>query len=599
MSNLKRPLTPTETTDKVAKKTRISKTFAPNKIATAEAAAAVDANLPLAQLNDVMEKTVKKPQKGDSVVYWMRLADLRIHDNRALSRASEYATKQDIPLIALFVLSPQDYIAHDRSARRVDFTLRNLVILKESLSKLKIPLHVTSHSPRRNIPSFVLGWCETYGARALFANIEYEVDELRRDIQTCKLAIPKGIQVNLFHNKCVIEPGVLFTKQGKAYAVYSPYQRNWIATLNANLPYYLEECPMPTGNAGSVRSSEKFASLFDSPIPETVEGFELEDGDRRKMCEVHPAGEEVAGKLLDVFLHTKSRSSQLGAVNPLADGSQKANAQTRILNYGKDRDRVDKDTTSRLSVYLSSGVLSVRECVRATMRMQKSKKVDGGRDTGIGRWVQEIAWRDFYTNIVASFPRVSMGRPYLEKFASVVWENHQAPQESGTGRRGQDSDDAEVVKRWKDGKTGVPIVDATMRCINEMGWVHNRVRMITAMYLTKDLMIDWRVGERYFMQKLIDGDLASNNGGWQWSASTGVDPCPYFRIFNPHTQSGKADPTGEFIRHWVPELRPLRGPDLHNPSESAANKLGYPLPMVIHSEARERALRRYGNPGEE
>jgi len=130
------------------------------------------------------------------------------------------------------------------------------------------------------------------------------------------------------------------------------------------------------------------------------------------------------------------------------------------------------------------------------MVMHKAKKVDGEKSSGIGRWIQELAWRDFYTNILASFPRVSMGRPYLEKFSKVVWENHQAPQESGVGRAGQSEDDVEMLKRWKQGRTGVPIVDATMRCINEMGWVHNRARMITAMYLTKDLMIDWRVGER-------------------------------------------------------------------------------------------------------
>ena len=149
----------------------------------------------------------------------------------------------------------------------------------------------------------------------------------------------------------------------------------------------------------------------------------------------------------------------------------------------------------KVSVYLSSGVISIRECVRLTLQTFDTKKVDGSTQSGIGRWIQEIAWRDFYTNIVASFPRVSMGRPFIEKYSKVVWENHEAPQESGVGRQGQGQDTA-AVNRWKEGKTGVPIVDAAMRCINEMGWVHNRARMISAMYLTKDLMIDWRVGER-------------------------------------------------------------------------------------------------------
>jgi len=232
------------------------------------------------------------------------------------------------------------------------------------------------------------------------------------------------------------------------------------------------------------------------------------------------------------------------------------------------------------------------------MLLLKADKVDGGRTSGIGRWVQELAWRDFYTCVLVGFPRISMGRPFLEKFSAVVWEDHQVPADS-TRTSGEGEADSEMLKKWKEGKTGVPIVDATMRCLKEMGWVHNRMRMITAMFLTKDLMIDWRVGERYFMEQLIDGDLASNNGGWQWSASTGVDPCPYFRIFNPYTQSQKADPTGDFIRHWVPELSKLRGPDLHNPSASTADKLGYPQPIVNHAESRERALRRYKNPGEQ
>lgn len=140
-------------------------------------------------------------------------------------------------------------------------------------------------------------------------------------------------------------------------------------------------------------------------------------------------------------------------------------------------------------------MISIRQCIRVTMRRFNLKKVNVERASGIGKWMQEIAWRDFYTNIIASFPRVCMGRPFLEKYSKVVWENHQAPQESGVGQRGQ-GEDAEALGRWKEGKTGVPIVDAAMRCMNEMGWAHNRARMITAMYLTKDLMIDWRVGER-------------------------------------------------------------------------------------------------------
>jgi len=228
-------------------------------------------------------------------------------------------------------------------------------------------------------------------------------------------------------------------------------------------------------------------------------------------------------------------------------------------------------------------VISARACVRATTELS-ANKIDVSRDTGIGRWNQEIAWRDFYTHVLALFPRVSMGRPFQEKMANIKWESE--------NRDGH-------LQAWKDGRTGVPIVDAGMRQAQAMGWMHNRVRMIAAMYLTKDLMIDWRLGEKHFMEILIDGDLASNNGGWQWSASTGVDPAPYFRIFNPYTQSQKVDPTGEYIRAFVPELAKVRGEEIHNPPAGVADKLGYPRALVDHGEARKRAIRRYKNPGEE
>ncbi|RDB22583.1 Deoxyribodipyrimidine photo-lyase [Hypsizygus marmoreus] len=569
--------------------------FLPNKIATAEAAAAVDADPPLPKLLKAVEHSLNEPTKGESIVYWMRMGDLRISDNRALAMASAQAEREGIPLIVLFVLSPQDYIAHDRSARRIDFTLRSLAQIKTELAVLHIPLRIVTHTPRRTLPSCVVELTTGLGCTRLYANIEYEVDELRRDIKICEIAKRDGLKPTFVHNKCIVEPGIIFTKEHKTYTVYSPYQRNWLTVLNANIPYYLEDCPRPHANLDSIHTSNEFAPLFMTPVPQAIPGFELDDADMRRMEEVWPAGENVAHEILQRFLHSKSRQSQLGAVNPLTPGAEESTKANRLINYDRDRDRADRDTTSRLSVYLSAGVLSVRACVRATMDLLKTDKVDGGRTSGVGRWVQELAWRDFYTCILAGFPRVSMGRPFLEKFSAVVWEDHQVP--VGAARSGVDQD-AEALKRWKEGQTGVPIVDAAMRCLNEMGWVHNRMRMITAMFLTKDLMIDWRVGERYFMEQLIDGDLASNNGGWQWSASTGVDPCPYFRIFNPYTQSLKADPTGEFIRHWVPELRKLKGPDLHNPPASVADKLGYARAVVRHDEARHRALRRFKNPGE-
>ncbi|KAL5636670.1 hypothetical protein ACGC1H_000583 [Rhizoctonia solani] len=304
------------------------------------------------------------------------------------------------------------------------------------------------------------------------------------------------------------------------------------------------------------------------------------------MIKLYPAGEDAAHQVLERFLYTKSRGSQLADASPLAPDAETSSNHSRIQDYMNNRDHADADTTSRISPYLSSGVISSRECVRGAMKILGVKRVDAGKTNGPGVWVSEIAWRDFYTHVMAAFPRVSMGRPFQEKFADVKWETNAAH-----------------LKAWKEGMTGVPIVDAALRQANTQGWMHNRSRMIAAMYLTKDLMLDWRLGEKYFMEQFIDGDLASNNGGWQWSASTGTDPQPYFRIFNPYTQSEKADPSGNYIKYFVPELKGLSGKALHDPhshlSPSEFKKLGYPKPIVDHKESRERALRRYKNPGEE
>ncbi|EMD40791.1 hypothetical protein CERSUDRAFT_149213 [Gelatoporia subvermispora B] len=563
--------------------------FLPRKIATAEAAAKTDSDPPFKQLLSAVMANVKNPPRGDSVIYWMRMQDLRITDNRALAQASAQSQENNVPLLALFVLSPQDYIAHDRGARRIDFMLRNLRELKASLADVNIPLYVTSHAPRRTLPEFILSLLKKWNASHLFANIEHEVDELRRDIRVCQLAKESNIACAFVNDKCVIAPGEVTTKDGRGYTVYSPWLRAWLPHLTPKSGEDpLAAAARPAANPKSIYQNKIFGELFSIPVPEEVEGFALEDADEKERLSIcWPAGEDAAHKILERFLYTMARYAQLGAVDPLSEGAdsptKNPEKNTRIGKYKDVRDRVDADTTSRLSPYLASGIISARQCIRATLELSgnKNQVVDASRDTGVGRWVQEIAWRDFYTHILALYPRVSMGRPFLEKFAGVKWETNE-----------------EHLQAWKEGRTGVPIVDAAMRQGLTMGWMHNRMRMTTAMYLVKDLMIDWRLGEKHFMEMFVDGDLASNNGGWQWSASTGVDPAPYFRIFNPYSQSQKADPTGDYIRYFVPELAKVRGPEIHNPPPTLADKLGYPRPLVEHAEARQRAIRRYKTPGQ-
>ncbi|KAG8881219.1 hypothetical protein FRB97_009788 [Tulasnella sp. 331] len=559
----------------------------PGIVATAHAAAQVDASPPLVQLNKVIErhrKQLRADSNGDAIVYWMRMEDLRIVDNRALAAASECAVKNSLPLVVMFCFSTGDYKAHDRSPRRIDFVLRNLKYITQKLNDMDIPLHTFIHQKRKTVPEKVVELLRGWNAQDVFANIEYEVDELRRDLKLLELCNGAGIGCNLFHDRCLVTPGEVLTKGGKMPMVYTPWMKNWTSVIQAK-PELLREAASPLPNKPNVRTHPTFATLFQTPIPDVIPGFEC--ADVPQMEKLYPAGSDAAEEILDLFFTTKSRKSQVGDKSPLEPGAEVTSNKSRIMEYADQRDRADVDGTSRISPYLAAGVISARQCVRKLLKV-KGGEFKTGKDSGFSVWIQELGWRDFYTHIMAAFPRVSMGRPFQEKYADVFWE---------------EDVDGDVLQRWKDGKTGYPIVDAAMRQCNTQGYMHNRCRMIAAMFLTKDLMLDWRLGERYFMQNFVDGDLASNDGGWQWVASTGTDASPYFRIFNPLLQSEKTDPDGSYIRHFVPELKHLKGKYVHDPygtlPKNEFKKLGYPEPIVDHKFAKERAIRRFKTVGAE
>jgi deoxyribodipyrimidine photo-lyase len=249
-----------------------------------------------------------------------------------------------------------------------------------------------------------------------------------------------------------------------------------------------------------------------------------------------------------------------------------------VDGYASQRDRMDLDGTSGLSPYLRFGLLSVGRL--ASVNHQSDKPISEGRKS----WLNELIWRDFYHSILFNFPFV-IHEAFQPKFRHIPWRD--APRD---------------LQAWKDGLTGYPVVDATMRQLKVTGWMHNRARMITASFLTKDLLINWQEGERWFMDQLVDGDPAANNGGWQWAAGTGTDAAPYFRIFNPVLQGKRFDPLGAYIRRWVPELRNLPDHYIHEPwtippleQASLGISIGrdYPLPIVDHSIVRERALAAY------
>ncbi|QGX39118.1 deoxyribodipyrimidine photo-lyase [Permianibacter aggregans] len=230
-----------------------------------------------------------------------------------------------------------------------------------------------------------------------------------------------------------------------------------------------------------------------------------------------------------------------------------------IAQYHELRDRPDVPATSELGPYLSLGVLSPRQVWQAAQQ-----KGDGAKT-----WRNEILWREFYLHLMAQLPELSKHQPFKSETDQLPWRH-----------------DKKAFKRWCEGKTGVPIVDAAMRCLNETGWMHNRLRMIVASFLTKNLFIDWRWGERYFLQQLIDGDFAANNGGWQWSASTGTDAAPYFRIFNPVTQGERFDPHGDFVRRWLPELQQESSDTIHQTGARG----DYPEAMVDLKTSRAQAI---------
>ncbi len=281
-------------------------------------------------------------------------------------------------------------------------------------------------------------------------------------------------------------------------------------------------------------------------IPD-IEGDEIPAGSNESLF---PPGETAAWDRLEDFL---------------ASG---------ITSYHKTRDRMDLEGTSRLSPYLHFGVLGLRTAYQRAFELLADLAGKPGKE-GVETWLSELIWREFYIHILYHFPQVRT-QNFRPEYDSIPWRN-----------------DKQEFQAWKEGQTGYPVVDAAMRQLKSTGWMHNRARMITASFLVKDLLIDWRWGESWFLDNLLDGDMAANNGGWQWVAGTGTDAAPYFRIFNPILQSKKFDPRGEYIQRWVPELSQVDAADIHAPWEKELNVPDYPGPIVDHKQARERTLVAY------
>ena len=335
---------------------------------------------PIEELRSALEETSKDRHAvkvKDAVVHWFKM-DLRHQDNKSLALASEKAKEAGVPLICMFIVSPQDYEAHLRSPQRVDFMLRSLEVLKQDLDKLNIPLYVETVEQRKKIPDRILELLEEWGANHLYANMEYEVDELRRETHLVRDLSENGKSFEVVHDSCVVPPGELVSGSGKQYAVYSPWYRAWVAHIHENLEL-LELFDPPGENPKDAR--KKFKKLFDCDIPEAPKNKSLNVEEKKRYRSYWPCGEHEAMDRLDKF------------------------CQEKISGYAEGRNIPSNNGTSCLSVHLASGTLSGRTCIRTARDRNKTKKLNGGND-GIANWISEVAWRDFYKHVLANWPYI-------------------------------------------------------------------------------------------------------------------------------------------------------------------------------------------------
>ena len=458
---------------------------------------------------------------------WFR-SDLRLQDNPALRNAFEQAKN----VHAVFIFSNNQLKKHNEANVKIDFLKSNLFLLEDKLNKLNVPLTIIDSGGFDNDTSLIEQFIEKKNIKKVFWNNQFGEDEAKRDKLVKILLDKKNIDYETYNDQIIYEPGFLKTGQGLPYSVFTPFKRKWIE--NFEMDFLDIEYRYETRNNLNYSSNVRD---FDFNYKKT----------HQVNMELWPAGEDEAETRLLRFLNEKA------------------------IDYSKNRNDPILDGTSRISPYLALGIISSKKCILEALKINNFEFSSG--HIGVTKWIDEIVWREFYKNIMFSFPKVSKGQPFQDYSKAILWRYNQ-----------------DEFNAWKEGRTGFPIVDAAMRQLLNEGWMHNRLRMVVAMFFTKNMLHDWRLGEAYFMQNLIDGDFASNNGGWQWSSSTGTDAAPYFRIFNPITQSTNFDKEGTFIKKYVPELKDLDKSVIHNPSIEHRKYCKYPEPILDLKESRLRAI---------
>ncbi|NUM54425.1 MAG: deoxyribodipyrimidine photo-lyase [Candidatus Hydrogenedentes bacterium] len=461
--------------------------------------------------------------------------DLRVEDNPALHAA----VRRGAPVVPLFIWAPEDEGAWAPGSASRYWLNQSLASLSTSVKELGSRLILRTAGTAKDALDAVIA--ETK-ADAVYWNRRYEPARIARDSAIKTALTKRGIAVESFNSALLFEPWEIRNKQGGPFQVFTPF---WKACLKASAH------PEPIATPTRLPAPSRW------PRSEALERFELE-----------PRVDWAAG------IREKWRAGEAGAHQQL----------DRFLNdiaaYREDRDRPDRVGTSRLSPHLHFGEIGPRQVWHA-VREHGATATARGVARGEETYLEEVGWREFAHHLLFHFPHTT-DNPLREKFARFPWANNRAH-----------------LRAWQKGQTGYPIVDAGMRELWRTGWMHNRVRMIVASFLTKDLLIPWHEGAKWFWDTLVDADLASNTLGWQWTAGCGADAAPYFRIFNPTSQGMKFDPNGDYVRQWTPELAKLDAKWIHNPNGAPSDVLRkadvslgttYPKPIIDHGEARARAL---------
>ncbi len=423
-------------------------------------------------------------------ICWLR-RDLRLHDNAALY----HALQSNFPVIPIFIFDRNilDKL-EDKKDHRITFIHNALQDIQRALIKIESTLEVYYGYPLAIFQQLV----NKYTIQAVYTNHDYEPYAIQRDDAIKDLLQQHSIPFYTYKDQVIFEKDEVVKEDKTPYTVFTPYSKRWKTKLNA---FYEKSYPV-----------EKYFNSFYKQSPLNI-------------LTIQEIGFYPSEKIFP---------------------SKKYNKDI-IAQYTQQRDFPARQGTSRLSVHLRFGTISIRQLVQKVISLNET-------------FLNELIWREFYQMILYHFPRVGQGKAFKPSYENIQWLNNEAH-----------------FEKWCNGQTGYPIVDAGMRELNATGFMHNRVRMITASFLCKHLLIDWRWGEAYFAQQLLDYDLAANNGGWQWAAGSGCDAVPYFRVFNPTLQTQKFDKDFTYIRKWIPEL----------------DALTYPKPVVNHEMARKRALEVY------